>query len=289
MTLRVATHDGPFHSDDVAAFALLRRFYDANAQVVRTRDPAKLAAADVVVDVGGVYAPQERRFDHHQASYEGLLSSAGMVLAWLEAEQRVPATLAARLRDGLIDYVDAVDNGREKPIRGRPCIASIVGMIGDQAASSDAFDPLYLRAADVVTDVIRGIEASLAKEERSRASVWAAMDAAADAGRSVLLLEGYESWKKPYFARGGAEHPTHFVLFPAERDVRVVAIPPVLDSFAQKRPLPESWAGLEHDALSAVTGVSGSIFCHKNLFIAAFATREAAEDALRRAGLWDAA
>ena len=42
MPLTVATHSGPFHADDVMAWALLRRFVDADATVVRTRDPALL-------------------------------------------------------------------------------------------------------------------------------------------------------------------------------------------------------------------------------------------------------
>ncbi len=288
MPLRVATHDGPFHADDVTAHALIRAFLEPDAELVRTRDRAVLATADVVFDVGGEYDASRGRFDHHQASYEGPLSSAGMVLGWLEARERIRPELAARLRETLVDYVDAVDNGREKPVRGRPCISTIVGMLGDQAGTAEAFDALFVRASDLVLDVIRGIEAGLAKEKRSRRAVWDAMDEAVASGRAVLLLDGHVAWKKPYFAREGSEHPTHFVLFPDVRDVRVVAIPPSLDSFAQKRPLPAAWAGLEGDALSAVTGVPGSIFCHKNRFIAAFATREAAERALRSAALWDA-
>lgn len=286
MSLEVATHDGSFHADDVTAFALIRAYLDADATVVRTRDLARIARADVVVDVGGEFDPERGRFDHHQKTYTGARSSAGMVLDWLEATGRVRAPLAARLRETLVDYVDAVDNGREKPTHGRPCVTSIVGMIGEQATTHTSFDPLYVRASDLVLEVVRGIDAGLAKEEHARAIVWAAMDEAVAAGRNVILLDAHASWKTPYFARGGEAHPTEFVLFPGERDVRVVAIPPVQDSFAQKRPFPEAWAGLEDAALEAVTGVPGSVFCHKNRFIAVFRTREAAEAALTAAGCW---
>lgn len=37
-----------------------------DAEIVRTRDPEKLASCDVVVDVGGEYDPQRHRYDHHQ-------------------------------------------------------------------------------------------------------------------------------------------------------------------------------------------------------------------------------
>ena len=33
---------------------------------MRTREPAELAQCEVVVDVGGVYDPNQQRYDHHQ-------------------------------------------------------------------------------------------------------------------------------------------------------------------------------------------------------------------------------
>ena len=39
MPLTVATHYGKFHADDVLAWALVQRFLDPDAQLVRTRDP----------------------------------------------------------------------------------------------------------------------------------------------------------------------------------------------------------------------------------------------------------
>lgn len=37
-----------------------------DAEVVRTRDPQRLAQCNVVVDVGGEYDPERHRYDHHQ-------------------------------------------------------------------------------------------------------------------------------------------------------------------------------------------------------------------------------
>src|SRR5690349_2932309 len=98
MPVLVATHDGPFHADDVMAFALVRTFYDSDAKVVRTRDPQKIAAAHIAVDVGTEYDPSRLRFDHHQSSYQGPFSAAGMVLDWLAQQGRMDAELAGSLR-----------------------------------------------------------------------------------------------------------------------------------------------------------------------------------------------
>ena len=58
-----------------------------DASIVRTRDPAVIEKADIVVDVGAVYDPATHRYDHHQREFQGTfddkhkirLSSAGLV------------------------------------------------------------------------------------------------------------------------------------------------------------------------------------------------------------------
>ena len=158
MSLTIATHSGPFHADDVLAVALIRRFVDEHATVVRTRDPARLQAADLVVDVGGTFDPAAGRFDHHQNSYQGPLSSAGMVLEWLEAEDRVPDDLAAHLRDRLVDYVDDVDNGRRQPDRAVPCFAGLVEAMREGHEGAQAFDAAFEQAVGVAGGYVAGLQ-----------------------------------------------------------------------------------------------------------------------------------
>ena len=77
------THDGSFHADEVTACSLLLAFGKIDREKIhRTRDSAVLASCEYVCDVGGIFDPALKRFDHHQAEYVGPLSSAGMVLAF---------------------------------------------------------------------------------------------------------------------------------------------------------------------------------------------------------------
>lgn len=65
-TVKVGTHDGDFHADDVLALALLRVVYHQyEFVIVRTRDKAQLDTCDILVDVGGQH-DGIRYFDHHQ-------------------------------------------------------------------------------------------------------------------------------------------------------------------------------------------------------------------------------
>jgi uncharacterized UPF0160 family protein len=54
-TIRALTHSGYFHSDEVTAYAILRQVdAQAGSSFVRSRDPALIAQAAIVFDVGGV-------------------------------------------------------------------------------------------------------------------------------------------------------------------------------------------------------------------------------------------
>ena len=286
MPTTVATHSGPFHADDVMAWALIRTFFDADADLIRTRDQALIETVDVVFDVGGLYDPPSFRFDHHQQEYTGPLSSAGMVLRWLEASGRLTAPLAKLLREQIVDYVDDVDNGRRMPDVGVPCFAKLVDAYNQGCYTLEDFDASFRRAGEAAVGMVAGIKQGHEDQLASASIVVSAMEAARAAGRNVIFMDRYHSWKDIYFDHDGVDHPTEFVLHPGiDGRWRAVAIPPVRGSFAQKRPFPEPWAGLRDAELSAATGVEGSLFCHKNRFIAVFTSKEGALEAMGRFGL----
>ena len=279
MPTTVATHDGPFHADDVMAVALIRTFKDPSALVVRTRDAKRIDTADLVVDVGAIYDPAAGRFDHHQVSYQGPLSSAGMMLAWLTETGAIGDVLSARLRRCLIDYIDDVDNGRVAPTPEVPCFPQIVDALTNNATTHAVFES----AVELGVSWLKVLTAQHQRVIEAEQVIAGAMAAAQAAGSRVIELDRYVPWKPGYFANGGLDHPTDYVLHPStDGSWRVVAIPPKLGDFGQKRPLPAAWAGLTDEALEAVTGVAGSVFCHKNRFIAVFRTRDGALEALAR-------
>ncbi|NXQ10903.1 MYG1 protein, partial [Peucedramus taeniatus] len=114
-----------------------------DAEIVRTRDPQRLAGCDVLVDVGGEYDPGRHRYDHHQRSFsESMrslrpdkpwgtkLSSAGLVYCHFGAEilagllgqpedGPVVTALYDKLYENFVEEVDALDNGIA-PAAGEP-------------------------------------------------------------------------------------------------------------------------------------------------------------------------
>jgi uncharacterized UPF0160 family protein len=286
MGVLVATHSGPFHADDVLAWALIRVFRHPLAELIRTRDLEEIERADIVVDVGGEFNVARHRFDHHQTSYTGPLSSAGMVLEWLKTTGDIEVDLAHYLREILVDYVDDVDNGRRLPERDVPCFASMVEGYAQGHQSLDAFTAAFVLAGNMASQFLEGLVRGFEAQREASKVVLQAMKEAEEKRVTVICFETYYKWKPAYFSHGGASHPTQYVLMPGvEGTWRVVAIPPSENSFAQKRPLPASWAGLTGADLVQKTGIEGAIFCHKNRFIAVFETMAIALETLERHNL----
>jgi len=90
--MKVATHPGNFHADDVFAVAVLELVH-GSLEVVRTRDADAQAAADVRVDVGGRHDPASGDFDHHQkggaGERENGIRYASFGLVWREYGERL--------------------------------------------------------------------------------------------------------------------------------------------------------------------------------------------------------
>lgn len=127
----IGTHNGHFHADEALAVHMLRTHVPAyaGATLVRTRDQALLDGCHTVVDVGGVYAPSENRFDHHQRTFNTTfpgrptkLSSAGLVYMHFGKEiisrrvagasnPQIVELLYNKLYENFVEALDAHDNG----------------------------------------------------------------------------------------------------------------------------------------------------------------------------------
>ena len=132
--VKIGTHNGAFHCDEVLACSMLKILPEyKDATVIRTRDPELLKTCDIVVDVGGVFDPNTHRYDHHQKTFVDSmatlnkgkwvtkLSSAGLVYAHFgkniisQVVGTKDDTLVQRIYDKVyekfMEEIDAVDNG----------------------------------------------------------------------------------------------------------------------------------------------------------------------------------
>lgn len=272
------THDGTFHADEVTACALLLLcdLIDKD-RIKRTRDPTTLKYCEYVCDVGGLYDPSIKRFDHHQSEYQGNLSSAGMILRYLLEKREIDQELYDCLQEQLVAGVDAHDNGIELTPKG---VASFSHLVSNYApisyeATAHDFNDGFHQALDFALFHIKAIKERHGYIKGFREKVRKSM-----ANSSyVLMFEESLPWMDNFFHLGGKLHPAQFVIMPTGSHWKLRGIPPSLDESMKVRcPLPEKWAGLHEGELAAVTGIEGAIFCHKGRFISIWKTKE---DALR--------
>lgn len=299
----LVTHSGSFHCDEAFAYVVLRlalglREPGKDHRLVRTRDAEIIAQGDYVWDVGLTYDPATHRFDHHQRGApvreDGTpFSAAGLI--WQHhgeaalrallrpegAEDMAPA-IAAELDGGLIRRIDEVDNGTARS-REPMDLASLVGdcnLTWDTPAEGRqaAEDAAFLEAVAMLEGVLRRRVSVMRSRMAADALVVAAHTASADP--RVLELERGMPWKNVVFSH---ELPVLFAIYPVPNGNWMVdAMPPEPGSFAQRLPLPESWAGLQEAALAAESGVPDAVFVHVRRFVGGARSRAGAVEMARR-------
>jgi uncharacterized UPF0160 family protein len=273
--LRVATHSGSFHADEVFAVAALELAV-GDIEVIRTRDADAQAAADLRVDVGFEHDPAAGTFDHHQRGGAGERSNgvryASFGLIWQAYGERAAGDdpFVARLVDeSLVQGVDAQDTGQTIML---PAIENVQqmhlgGLIGGFNPNWDEpGDDVDKRFADAVA-FARGIierEVRYAQSIAAADRIVAEAVAAAEDPRIVVLDQGLP------WARAIHAHAPNalFVVLPKSSGWGVQAIPAVRGQFDNRLDLPEAWAGLQEAEFAAACDVEDVVFCHAARFLA---------------------
>jgi uncharacterized UPF0160 family protein len=276
----VGTHDGSFHADEVTACALLLVFGLVDRdKIVRSRDLRVLQECEFVCDVGGIYNPELKRFDHHQSEYTGDLSSAGMIWLYMKDQGIVDEATYDYFNRSLILGIDAYDNGKITPQIGTCVFSNVVSNFAPPVYDAPAEEQTktFFEAVDFVEGHLRRLLERFRCIELSREKVAASMKKK----EKYLLFEEAMPWMEFFFNMGGEMHPALFVVMPSGSHWKLRGIPPTLEERMKVRmPLPQEWAGLLDEDLKRVSGIPGAIFCHKGRFVSVWETKEDAFKAL---------
>lgn len=290
----LVTHSGKFHCDEVFAYVVLRLALGLSRPgvdhaLLRTRDPTRIAAADIAWDVGSVFDAATNRFDHHQRGApvrdDGTpFSSAGLI--WQQyGERAVRAMLpeaalgwapgvAVSIDGDIVRRIDEVDNG----VAARDDVLSLASLIADCNPSWDApdadtaADAAFLEAVALAEGVLRRRVEQARARLAAETVVLAAHAASVDP--SILELDRGMPWKATVFSHA---LPVIYAIYPVlNGNWMVDTMPSEPGSFAQRLPLPEAWAGLQDTALAEASGVADAVFVHLRRFVAAARSREGA-------------
>ena len=277
--LSVATHSGAFHADEVTAIALLKVFMapvmDYRVVVLRTRYMKKINEAHCALDVGGVYDPEEMRFDHHQASYRGILSSAGMVLQWLNSgngghREFIDEHLQKRLAKVFIDEVDAVDNGLAEK-RSGTSYSGIISSFNSGEQYGEVQDNAFHDAVCFAIKYIENIRDKYLRDQHDYEIMKDVMDARAHTNE-ILELPEHANWEPLVYKFNGevSEPIIKRIVWPSpDEDGNV-------QWFVQVPNVEQGAFELNSEGLPDWNGRDKMVFVHKSGFIGAAWDKETA-------------
>jgi uncharacterized UPF0160 family protein len=280
--MKVATHPGNFHADDVFAVAALG-LAAGPLEIVRTRDDALIAESDVRIDVGGRSDPGSGDFDHHQKGGAGerpngvRYASFGLVWRHHGPQLAGSAEAAAAVDERLVQGIDANDTGQTivellvdgiQPMTVSGVIAAM-NPAWDERLEPAEEDALFDRAVELATRIIEREIAGAAAHRRAQQLVHDAIGRASDS--RIIELDSNMPWREAVVT--GAPDAL-FVMYPKSDGWGLQAVPRELGSFANRRDLPAEWAGRSGADLAAATGVDDAIFCHTARFYASAGSRE---------------
>jgi uncharacterized UPF0160 family protein len=280
----VVTHNGTFHTDDVAAMAVLSIVFKGKIKIVRTRDISLIEKADIVVDVGSIYEPLRNRFDHHQEGGAGKRANsipyAALGLVWKEYGEKACGSkdVADMLDRKIIQYIDAVDNGVDvsRSLVEGVQMYSFGDVVRSYIPQGDAMTDavLYKRfceAVEMAKNIFTNEIESAVFASRSFSAIAEAYEHSSD--KQLLILE-----KKGLPWRDVAQKYPQLLYVVEQHSSgdtwRISSVRSDPSSFALRKSLPESWAGKRDQELAKIAGVEDAIFCHNGRFLAVAKSKE---------------
>lgn len=287
----IAVHDGKFHADDIFACATLSIVLKNKCKIVRTRNQEILDSADYVVDVGCIYDPKSRRFDHHMPNGAGVRENgipyAAFGLVWKEYGTEISGgpEISARVESRLVCPVDADDNGIS--------LADVRGEIAPYGLQSFLYtyrptwkedpkmhDESFLELVKIAQRIIEREVKISADIISAKQIVEKAYTDAVD--KRIVVLDT----PCPYNDALAEHKEVLFVVHPRFGDTKwnisTMRINP--SGFENRKSFPKEWAGLRDDELVRVSNVEGAVFCHNACFLCVAKTKEDAV-ALAKLGL----
>lgn len=280
MQKTILTHSGSFQADDIFAVAILQLVF-GELEVVRSRDPDKIAVADYVVDVGMIYDPSKFRFDHHQPNGAGErpngIPYASCGLVWKEFGEKLSGSkeVADLIDINLIAPLDAHDNGvaiadsRFEGVRSYSIIDFLYSYVPSLHESEESlyriFIQLVVTAKDLLMREIPKTKSIIEGETKAREAYENSSD------RRIIVM----SEELPYRRVFKEKPEVMFVVYP--RNDKKWGVQAVQDvGYISRKSFPIAWGGKTDKELQEISGVPDAVFCHRSLFFAVAETKEGA-------------
>lgn len=287
--MKLVTHNGNFHYDEVLATTLLREIYE-DAEVIRTRNEEIIKTGDIVYDVGGVFNPDEKRFDHHQNTFVDTfspdhttkLSSCGLIYKYycdklfekynFDRTHSLYDEIKYKIYNEFFQYADALDNGVNIFSKMIPrTLGDVVAGFNvyncksrDEEELEELQNSRFFEAQKLVRiDFINYIEYIFNDYVPSYMNVCDEMEKV-DGEIYITNLKVPPNLILTIDLK--LKKDLKYVIYKNKHAFRILALPVEKGTFTTRVPLFEKWQGLRNEELSKKSGIEGCIFVHASGF-----------------------
>jgi uncharacterized UPF0160 family protein len=309
----IGTHSGTFQADEAMGVWMLRQLADyRNSKIVRTRDDNVLKDLDIVLDVGGVYNHEIKRYDHHQRDYDEYftpgrctkLSASGLIYRHYGKEllrTHYPSLSEqdldwafVKIYDSLLEALDAIDTGVEPAnsllYKDSTGLSKRVGRLNprwnevlEDGAEPDP-DQRFQLASDLCGQDFMDVMVQIIESDLPARTIveQAVLDRfkVHESGEVICFPTGGLPWRGHLYElekQHNLDKEIKFVLYTDQAGMwRVQAVTVEGKAFENRLSLPQAWRGVRDKDLSQVAGIPGCTFCHASGFIGGNETYEGA-------------
>jgi uncharacterized UPF0160 family protein len=282
--MKASTHNGRFHADEIFALAVLKLVYP-DLEIVRSRDENVYKTADIIVDVGHVYDPDNLIFDHHQRSFtlkrESGIPYASFGLVWKQYGGLLcgSSKTSEYIDTVIVQAIDADDNGIdifETKIDGIGIhtLPDIIESFVPRHVDDDRVQKGFDRALKFATTYMKR-QIKLGKElfEVALPKIRRAIKLAEDP--RVLVFKKFDKTWLNFIAH--ESEAARFVIFPTHRKTWAIrSVPKKGQKFDYCKLLPAAWGGRQKD-FAEISDVQDALYCHNGCFLAEAGSQEGAD------------
>ena len=296
--IKLVTHSGRFHADDVFATAVLMFLLEKQGkefELIRSRKQEDIDSGDIVYDNGREYDAERKRFDHHQeggaGERENKVPYAAFGLIWkhygrelikefLKEKSEDTNKIFQLIDESLVQPIDASDTGYEDFKSSKENLRTYVM---DSAVKS--FNPtdeegyekaheLFLEFVEIAKKILK--RELISKENKIKGFKRVEESYENTEDKRIIILEEGGSWREILVS-----HPEPiYVIFPTvDNDgFMIQAVNTKMSGYEVRKPFPENWCGkgFENNELEKESGVAGAKFCHLKGFLCVSETKEQA-------------
>lgn len=280
--VKLVTHNGYFHADDVFATAtLLLMLGDKESEIIRTRDKDVINEGDFVYDVGSVYDQENNKFDHHQEGFDEKRKNgipyASFGLIWKKFGEEICGSeeVSNELDRKIVQSIDAIDNGVEVYEAIHPEIYpfTMVDFVDHFNSSwkEKNSDDLFIEAVSIAKKILSRVISRVKDKKETEPIIEKIYNETED--KRLIVLDKNHPWEEVLIKY---PEPLFVVKIKEDGQWSIKSVKDKLPSFNYRKYFPESWAGKQGQELAEITGVEDALFCHNARFVCSAKSKEGA-------------